>query len=171
MDETSSPVCPNALGRRKFFCLSAICFLTIAFISATPVSFAAAADAEELDLSAYEGKVVYLDFWASWCGPCQQSFPYMQELKRLYGAQGLEIVAVNVDHSRKRADAFLTKMQSDLHVVYDPEGQLATKFDVTDMPTAVLIGRDGRTHYVHEGFFPEKTSLYHAHISELLHEK
>lgn len=148
-----------------------IIILTIALIAQFLGAAAFAEGPQALDLSAYKGRVVYLDFWASWCGPCAQSFPYMAELKRLYAEQGLEIIAVNVDHSRERADAFLTKTHSHLNVVYDPKGQLATAFGVKDMPTAVLIGRDGRTRYVHEGFFPEKEPLYHTHISELLNEK
>ena len=130
---------------------------------------ASAADAGQLDLAAYKGKVVYLDFWASWCHPCEESFPYMEEAKRLYGPQGLEIIAVNVDHSRARADAFLKKQKSDLNIVYDPKGALATRFEVKDMPTSILIGRDGTVRYVHQGFFPEKTAEYDSHISELLH--
>lgn len=132
---------------------------------------ASAADADPLDLGAYKGKVVYLDFWASWCHPCEQSFPFMARAKQLYGSQGLEIVAVNVDHSRARADAFLKQHQNDFDVIYDPKGVIATHFDVKDMPTSILIGRDGTVRYVHQGFFPEKTGEYDSHISELLHAK
>ena len=121
-----------------------------------------------LDLGAYKGKVVYLDFWASWCHPCEQSFPYMEQLKQRYG-DDLVVIAVNVDHSRDRADAFLNRMHSDLNVVYDPDGQLAAHYDVKDMPTSMLIGRDGKVRYVHKGFFAEQMSGYNAQVAELVH--
>jgi thiol-disulfide isomerase/thioredoxin len=124
-----------------------------------------------LDLAAYKGKVVYLDFWASWCGPCRLSFPYMERLSQYYARQPFVIVAVNLDHSRDKADAFLAQFGPDIHVVYDPTGQIATKYGVKAMPTSVLIGRDGRIRYVHDGFFAEKLLVYESHISELLNEK
>ncbi|MDI7776265.1 TlpA disulfide reductase family protein [Asticcacaulis sp. EMRT-3] len=124
-----------------------------------------------LDLSAYKGKVVYLDFWASWCHPCEQSFPYMEQLKSRYGSDGLVIVAVNVDHSRDRADSFLKRVGSDLKVVYDADGKLAQRFRVSDMPTSLLIGRDGRVRYTHKGFHPEQTTAYNDQLVELLDEK
>jgi len=126
--------------------------------------------APAVDLAAYKGKVVYLDFWASWCHPCEQSFPYMEDLKRRYG-DDLVIVAVNVDHSRDRADAFLDRLHSDLAVVYDPKGDLAGRFGVRDMPTSLLIGRDGKVRYVHKGFFPEQVTEYNAQLAEMIHAR
>jgi thiol-disulfide isomerase/thioredoxin len=124
--------------------------------------------APTVDLTAYKGKVVYLDFWASWCHPCEQSFPYMEELKQRYRGD-LVVVAVNVDHDRDRAEAFLERMHSDLPVIYDPKGAIATRFGVKDMPTSVLIGRDGQVRYVHKGFFPEQMPEYNTQLSELVH--
>jgi len=129
---------------------------------------AGAQAAPAVDLGAYRGKVVYLDFWASWCHPCEQSFPYMEALKQRYG-KDLVILAVNVDHNRDRADAFLDRMHSDLDVVYDPKGDLASRFGVKDMPTSILIGRDGQVRYVHKGFFPEETSEYNAQLAEIVY--
>jgi thiol-disulfide isomerase/thioredoxin len=127
------------------------------------------AGAAALDLNAYRGKVVYLDFWASWCGPCKLSFPYMEQLKHAY-PKDLVIVTVNLDHERERAEAFLADMNSTLRVVYDPRGDLARSFKVKDMPTSVLIGRDGRVRDVHPGFFIDRTDSYSAKIQELVNE-
>lgn len=134
----------------------------------TPV---AAKSPTTLDLTPYRGKVVYLDFWASWCGPCKLSFPYMARMTSFYGRRPFVVIAVNLDHSRERADAFLSESGVDIPVVFDPKGDIARQFHVSAMPTSVLIGRDGRVRYVHQGFFPDQTSLYEAHISELLNEK
>ena len=127
-----------------------------------------AAQAQPLDLAAYRGKVVYLDFWASWCAPCRLSFPWMNQLQQVYGAQGLTVIAVNVDHDHAQAEQFLRETPPGLKVVFDPAGQIAGKYDIKAMPTSVLIGRDGKIRFVHSGFVAGKQDEYLAHISSLL---
>jgi cytochrome c biogenesis protein CcmG, thiol:disulfide interchange protein DsbE len=131
----------------------------------------AQASPDGVDLAQYRGKVVYLDFWASWCGPCQLSFPYMEQLIAHHSHDDFVLIAVNVDHKRALADAFLKRFSGKVPVVFDSTGKIAKQFGVKDMPTSMLIGRDGRTRYTHDGFYPEKTALYDAHVSELIHEK
>lgn len=132
---------------------------------------ASTARAATLDLSAYKGKVVYLDFWASWCAPCRQSFPWMNDLADNYGGRGLVVIAVNVDHERDLATDFLRQNPADFKVVYDSDGALAEHYDVEAMPTSILIGRDGKIRYVHAGFHPGKEREYLAHIRALLSKK
>lgn len=132
---------------------------------------AQAAASPSLDLSQYRGKVVYLDFWASWCAPCKLSFPFLQKLQAYYAGQNFVLLAVNVDHDRAKADAFLREAGGNLPIVYDASGAIARTFGVKAMPTSVVIGPDGRVRYVHSGFFPEQMPLYEAHITELLNAK
>lgn len=129
------------------------------------------AQADGLDLSAYKGKVVYLDFWASWCTPCRLSFPWMSQLQSLYGRDGLVVIGVNVDHDRAPADEFLAANRGTFQIVYDPHGALASKYDVKGMPTSFLIGRDGKVRSVHPGFLPEREPSYAADVKALLDEK
>ncbi len=137
-----------------------------------PVLLAAApARAAGLDLSAYKGKVVYLDFWASWCRPCLQSFPWMNDLADSYKGRGLVVVAVNVDQDTRLAEDFLQQHPADFHVVFDPDGSLADQYKVQAMPTSFLIGRDGKVRYVHSGFYPKKIGDYLAQIRALLNQK
>ena len=103
-------------------------------------------------LAALKGKVVYVDFWASWCGPCRQSFPWMNDMQQKYGAQGLQIVAVNVDAKRADADQFLSEVPARFALAFDPKGDGARRIGVKAMPTALLIGADGRVVKVHQGF-------------------
>ena len=131
---------------------------------------ATAANAAELDLSAYKGKVVYLDFWASWCMPCRQSFPWMSQLQQLDGARGLVVIAVNVDHDKALADKFLQRFSPQFKIVYDPNGDVARQFGFKDMPTSFVIGRDGHVRYTHAGFYPDQKGAYSAHIEEVLDE-
>jgi thiol-disulfide isomerase/thioredoxin len=129
------------------------------------------ANADPLDLVKYKGKVVYLDFWASWCTPCHLSFPWMNQVLQMYGREGLAIVAVDVDRDRAAADSFLASNKGQLDVVYDPDGSVARQFHVQGMPTAVLIGRDGKVHSVHSGFETSKESSYLTDVLTLLNQK
>ena len=103
-------------------------------------------------LAALKGKVVYVDFWASWCGPCRQSFPWLNELQQKYAAQGLQVVGVNVDAKRADADQFLSEVPARFALAFDPKGEAPRRIGVKGMPTAVLIGADGRVVKVHQGF-------------------
>ena len=129
------------------------------------------ARAGDLDLTAYRGKVVYLDFWASWCVPCRLSFPWMKQIQQSYGHNGLVVIGVNVDHDRGLADEFLRASNPDFKIVYDPSGAIASQYNFRDMPTSVLIGRDGKVHFTHDGFFPTKKGAYIADIVALLNQK
>ena len=142
--------------------LSCIClFLGAAFVQAsTPI-----------DPNAFPGRVVYLDFWASWCGPCRQSFPWMENLKSTYGSQGLEIIAVNLDMERADADRFLKKYHPTFDVRFDPKGELAELYKVHGMPSSVLIDRHGEVRYTHVGYRPIDGSIYEAQIRDLLAER
>jgi cytochrome c biogenesis protein CcmG/thiol:disulfide interchange protein DsbE len=129
------------------------------------------AQAADLDLNAYRGKVVYVDFWASWCGPCKQSFPWMQTLKDTYDRQGLTVIAINLDMDRADADKFLDRFHPTFDVRFDPKGRLAEFYKVQAMPTSVLIDRHGVTRFTHAGFRPVDGATYEAQVQELLAEK
>src|ERR1700722_10218114 len=100
--------------------------------------------AAPLDLGALRGRVIYLDFWASWCGPCRQSFPWMEAMRKAHQSQGLTIIAVNVDHDRVDAERFLKLFGGGFEVRFDPDGSLAQRFKVKGMPTSVIIDRGGK---------------------------
>lgn len=139
--------------------------LVTALLLAMPWGTAAA---EGLDLSAYRGKVVYLDFWASWCNPCRQSFPWMNTVQQMYRGKDFVVVAVNVDHDSSLAKEFLQDNPADFKIVYDPDGDIADQFNFHDMPTSYLIGRNGQIRYVHRGFYPRKEGEYLAQIEQLV---
>jgi cytochrome c biogenesis protein CcmG, thiol:disulfide interchange protein DsbE len=129
------------------------------------------AQAADLDLSAYRGKVVYVDFWASWCGPCKQSFPWMQAMKDAYDRQGLTVIAINLDLDRADADRFLDRFRPTFEVRFDPKGKLAEFYKVQAMPSSVLIDRHGVARFTHAGFRSIDGPAYEAQVRELLAEK
>ena len=128
--------------------LAAVLLLLVA--SSPPAIATSAGDA--LDLTAFKGQVVYLDFWASWCAPCRESFPWMNRLQGELGHDGLVVIAVNVDRERADADRFLREHPGQFRIVYDSDGLLPEKFGVRGMPTSFLIDRNGRVQSRHEGF-------------------
>jgi cytochrome c biogenesis protein CcmG, thiol:disulfide interchange protein DsbE len=107
---------------------------------------------DTVDLAALRGRVVYLDFWASWCGPCRVSFPWMNEMQAKYGARGLQIVGVSVDAQRDDADKFLAQVPARFQIAFDPVGDTPKRYAIKGMPTAVLIGADGQVLHRHSGF-------------------
>jgi thiol-disulfide isomerase/thioredoxin len=122
-------------------------------------------------LDAYRGRVVYLDFWASWCTPCRQSFPWMQAMQDAYAPQGLTIIAVNLDVNRADAERFLRQFDPQFTVSYDARGEVAGRYRIAGMPTSVIIDRHGVTRFTHVGFRPVDRSAYENQLRELLAEK
>jgi len=120
---------------------------------AAPVpEFTFATDKGELRLESLRGKVVYLDYWASWCVPCRYSFPWMSEMQSRYGGSGLVIVAVNLDRDAAEARRFLAQYPAGFTVAYDPEGKTAKAMALKGMPTSFLIDRRGEVVGTHVGF-------------------
>jgi thiol-disulfide isomerase/thioredoxin len=119
-------------------------------------------------LSDLRGKVVLVDFWASWCGPCRQSFPWMNEMHEKYHSQGMEIIAINVDQEAALAAEFLTALPANFTVAFDPEGKTAEAFNVMGMPSAYLIDQTGKIHSQHIGFHNDQKTAYEAAIASLL---
>jgi len=121
-------------------------------------------------LESLHGKVVLVDFWASWCAPCLRSFPWMNDLQQKLGDDGLVVVAVNVDQDRELADAFLKKVPVQFRIEYDQAGDLAKQFGVENMPTSFLIDRAGQVRARHSGFRDKQREEREQQIVQLLKE-
>ncbi len=121
-----------------------------------------------VSLDSLRGKVVYVDFWASWCGPCRQSFPWMKSLSDRYAGKGLVIVAINLDKDRKAAEEFLARYPAPFVVAFDPSGKTAKAFKVWGMPTSYIVGPTGAILSAHSGFDPKHTVMIESQIQQAL---
>ncbi len=118
-----------------------------------------------------QGKVLYVDFWASWCGPCAQSLPFMSQLQAELKGKGLQILAVNLDEDAKDAEKFLAANPVQLDFVTAPEGKCPELYGVQAMPTSFLIDRKGKVRHIHSGFRPTDKDEIRSKILALLDEK
>ena len=145
--------------------------LVIGALTVSPIAWSEAPLGEELDLSDYRGKVVVLDFWASWCVPCRRSFPWLNGMHDKYASDGLVIIGVNVDQEPASAAKFLQKFPASFQISYDTNGILAKKFDVQGMPSSFVIGRDGQTSARHLGFKVRRQNEYETAIVAALQQE
>jgi len=121
-----------------------------------------------VSLSAYRGKVVYLDFWASWCGPCAKSLPALEELRKEFAPGDFQIVAVNLDRDPAVAAKFLKQRPVGYPSATDPKGSVPAAFGVETMPTSFLIDRSGVVRHVHRGFRESDVDPLRKEIQKLV---
>ena len=142
-------------------------------LAAFLASFGCLAAAPELppDFARYRGQVVVIDFWASWCKPCRQSIPWLNDLRTRYGAQGLVIVGVNVDANRADAEKFLREVPIGFEVLYDPQGKVAEQFGLQGMPSSFVFDREGKLVHTLLGYREARRGEHETEILNLLKRK
>lgn len=123
-----------------------------------------------VELKSLRGKVVYVDFWASWCGPCRESMPKFEVLYKQLSAKGFEILAVNLDESKSDAQHFLKSYPVSYTILYDATGATPQQFGVKVMPTGYLLDRFGMVRFVHQGFRDGDEIKLKKQIQKLLAE-
>ena len=135
---------------------------------AAPAFALPTAKGDAVALDKLKGKVVYVDFWASWCGPCRRSFPWMNDMQQKYGAKGFVVVGVNVDKKRPDADKFLVQNPAAFTVVYDEAGTTPAAYGVKGMPSSYLVDGTGKVVYVERGFLDEHKAEIEQRIASLV---
>ncbi len=152
-----------------------VIFLTLfigscAYAQKAPV-FELPGNNKSINLEDLKGKVVYLDFWASWCDPCRKSFPWMNEMQSRYGGKKFTVVAVNLDSSKSDALKFLKNMPANFDIAYDPEGSVASKYNLKVMPSSYLIDKKGELILAHKGYREGDTNEIEQKIIKLINSK
>lgn len=119
-------------------------------------------------LSSFKDKVVFVDFWASWCGPCKEEMPILEKLRKRYGKDGLVIVGVSVDNNAEKAAEFAKKMGVKFFIIHDEGHKIAERYKPAKMPTSFIIDKKGNIAFVHEGFQKSDAKKMEKEIRSLL---
>lgn len=122
----------------------------------------------QIKLSELNGKLVYVDFWASWCRPCKNSFPWMIAMKHKFKDMPFEIIAINLDKNKALADEFLTSQQINFPVAFDPNANIAEQYGVEGMPSSFLVDPDGHLRIQYTGFWNKSSNEKEQNIHDLL---
>lgn len=128
------------------------------------------ADGNNVRLSEYRGQVVLINFWASWCGPCRQEFPLLDELHQKYQPMGFTVFGVNVEQERELAEKVLREIPVTFPILFDDQNQVSEEYDVDAMPATVLVDRSGEIRFMHRGYKPGYEDLYEKQVRALIRE-
>jgi len=138
--------------------------------AATPEFTLPARDGGKLSLSELKGQVVMINFWATWCGPCRQEMPLLQQIQAKYEPLGFTLVGINVEPDSTEAQAWLTKVPVSFPILFDRQNTVAESFGVVGMPSTVFIDRSGNVRYVHRGYKPGDEARYADMVRSLVKE-
>lgn len=125
----------------------------------------------EVSLADLKGQVVMINFWASWCGPCRQEFPALDQIYAKYKPMGFTLVAINVESEKSDAEKFLSATPASFPILFDPDNTVSGKYGVSAMPTTVLVDRQGRVRWQHRAYKPGDEAKYIEQIRAALREK
>ncbi len=158
--------------------LAAVLFMTCQLVYAVDLSPGAlapdftlkSASGENLRLREYRGNVVMINFWASWCGPCRQEMPVLNQLYEKYNTAGLMLFGINVDTDPGVASRMVKKTKVIYPILFDTEKKISELYQLNAMPMTLLVDRDGKIRYVHKGYLSGYEKVYQSEIRELLKE-
>lgn len=125
---------------------------------------------KNLKLSEMAGNVVLINFWASWCGPCLQEMPLLNDIYKKYEPLGFTILGVNVEENNKNARAFLADRGVDFPILFDSRNSVSQLYDVVAMPTTVMVDRDGNIRFLHKGYKGGDEAQYRKMVKKLVRE-
>jgi len=125
---------------------------------------------ENLRLSEYRGDVVMINFWATWCGPCRQEMPLLDELYSRYQRVGFSLLGVNIDDDSSRAMSMISELGVSFPVLFDARKEVSKLYDVDAMPVTILVDREGKVRYIHQGYKPGYEEKYLDQVRSLLRE-
>ena len=125
---------------------------------------------ENLRLSEYRGDVVMINFWATWCGPCRQEMPLLEELYARYERVGFKLLGVNIDDDVHKAMQMIDELGVSFPILFDSRKEVSKLYNIETMPVTVLVDREGRVRYVHFGYQPGYEDKYLEQVRSLLRE-
>jgi thiol-disulfide isomerase/thioredoxin len=125
---------------------------------------------ENVKLSELRGEVVMINFWASWCGPCRQEMPLLEDLYSKYSDLGFTLLGVNVEEDSSKASELLREIPVSFPVLFDNKNEVTKLYKVVAMPSTIMVDRDGNMRYLHRGYLPGYEEEYKKQVKELIRE-
>lgn len=155
----------------RFLMTTALCFSAGALAATAAPEFSLPGHGgQTVTLSAYRGDVVMINFWASWCKPCRQEMPLLEQVYQRYKNLGFTLIGVNVDEEQKNADLILKKIPVSFPIAYDQQDKVSNKYGLEGMPNTVFVDRNGNIRHVHTGYAPGDEQAYDEQIRLLIRE-
>ncbi len=160
----------------KYISISVLSIFLVLSVNVSAKSVAApdftlkSRDGKNVRLSDLRGQVVLLNFWASWCGPCRQEMPILDNIHNKYKSLGFSVLGVNLDAKSKKAIGYLKDTPVTFPVLYDPKGMTSEQYGVSAMPSTVIIDRNGNVRHLHKGYKSGYEDEYMDQIKKLLRE-
>ena len=167
---------PGPLRRARLFAVFALLVMTASHGFAASVDGPApdftlpGKDTGNIRLSELRGRVVMLNFWASWCGPCRQEMPLLDALHKRYEPLGFTLLGINVEEDTAAARRYLNDVPVGFPILFDSRNEVTRAYDVQAMPSTVLVDRDGRMRFLHRGYKPGDEAQYSKMVRQLLRE-
>ena len=123
-----------------------------------------------VSLKDLSGQVVLINFWASWCGPCREEMPLLNELQERYAPLGFTLLGINVEEDASAAKGFLTETPVGFPILFDADNEVSKSYDVIAMPSTVIVGRDGTIRYIHHGYEAGDENVYQDQIRQAIRD-
>ena len=166
---------PRAMGRvAKGLALALVFALPVFATSSSgpaPAFQLTGRNGKVIDLSQFKGQVVMINFWATWCGPCRQEMPLLEDIYKKYKPMGFTLVGVNVEPDAKGAEAWLSKQKPvSFPIAFDTDSKVSKMYKVAGMPSTVFVDRKGNIRVMHKGYKPGDENLYLTQIRSMLKE-
>jgi thiol-disulfide isomerase/thioredoxin len=161
----------------KLHCLFAVVAMVLNVAASASTRVGAAPDftlksrsGENIKLSELKGEVVMVNFWASWCGPCREEMPKLEQMYKRYQSRGLTVIGVNVEQDARVAERMLNDIPVSFPILFDPHNKVGELYGINVMPSTFLLDRDGTVRYLHRGYQPGYEADYQRQIRELIRE-
>jgi peroxiredoxin len=160
----------QTLGATLVLCAAASAHADISMGAPAPAFQLNAAAGNPVTSGDLKGQVVLINFWASWCGPCRQEMPILEQLYHKYKPAGFTLLGVNVEPDSKDAAGFLKATPVTFPILFDTDSKVSKLYNVTGMPSTVILDRKGNVRYIHHGYKPGDESEYLDQIRTLMRE-
>src|ERR1700733_697492 len=160
--------------RNRIVAIAAALLIAMPVVAATggpaPPFSLASRDGKDVSLTQYQGEVVMINFWASWCGPCRQEMPLLESIYKKYNKLGFTLLGVNVEPDSQAADDWLKATPVSFPILYDKDSKVSKLYEVAGMPSTVIIDRSGKLRVLHRGYKPGDENEYLDSIRALIRE-